>query len=68
MWVFETWSNRQPSTLLREMQPLKHQILSKTRNRLKDYKGVAYFRAKENLNLIMHAKKVLGKRITDSLN
>jgi hypothetical protein len=44
------------------------QILSKTRNRLKDYKGVAYFRAKENLNHIMHAKKVLGKRITDSLN
>jgi hypothetical protein len=44
-------------------KPLKHQILSKTRNRLKDYKDVAYFRAKENLNHIMHAKKVLGKRL-----
>jgi hypothetical protein len=52
----------------RKVKPLKHQILSKTRNRLQDYKGVAYFRAKENLNHIMNAKKVLGKRITDSLN
>jgi hypothetical protein len=52
----------------RKVKPLKHQILSKTCNRLKDYKGVAYFRAKENLNHIMHAKKVLGKKITDSLN
>jgi hypothetical protein len=52
----------------RKVKHLKHQrILSKTCNHLKDYKGVAYFRAKENLNQIMHAKKVLGKRIIDSL-
>jgi hypothetical protein len=52
----------------RKVKPLKHTILTKKRNRLKDYKGVAYFRAQENLKHIMHAKKVLGKRITDSLN
>ena len=51
----------------RRIKPIKHTILTKKRNRLQDPKGVALFRASENLRHIMKAKKQLGKKITDSL-
>jgi hypothetical protein len=41
--------------------------MTKKCNRLKDPKGVALFRAQENLKHVMRAKKALGKKITDSL-
>ena len=52
----------------RRIKPIKHTILTKKRNRLHDPKGVALYRAQENLKHIMKAKKILGKKITDSLN
>ncbi len=51
----------------RRVKPLKDTLLTKKRNRLADPKGVALFRASENLKHIMRAKKVLGKKVTDSL-
>ena len=51
----------------RRIKPIKHNILTKKRNRLHDPKGVALYRAQENLKHIMSAKKILGKKITDSL-
>ncbi len=51
----------------RRIKPIKHSILTKKRNRLLDPKGVALYRASENLKHIMKAKKMLGKKITDSL-
>jgi hypothetical protein len=51
----------------RKVKPVKEKILTKYRNRLKDPKGVALFRLRENLNHIMEAKKSLGKKITESL-
>ena len=51
----------------RRVKPIKDSILTKKRNRLKDPKGVALFRASENLNHLMKAKISLGKKITDSL-
>ena len=51
----------------RRIKPIKHNILTKKRNRLHDPKGVALYRAQENLNHIMSAQKILGKKITDSL-
>jgi hypothetical protein len=51
----------------RRIKAVKHEILTKKRNRLQDPKGVALFRARENLKHIMKAKKILGKKITDSL-
>ncbi len=51
----------------RRAKPIKHTIMTKKRNRLVDPKGVALFRASENLKHIMKAKKSLGKKITDSL-
>jgi hypothetical protein len=36
-----------------KVKPLKHTILTKKSNRLKDYTGVAYFRAQENLKHII---------------
>ena len=51
----------------RKIKPIKETILTKKRNRLKDPRGVALFRASENLKHIMRAKKLLGKQITDSL-
>ena len=51
----------------RRIKPIKHNILTKKRNRLSDSKGVALFRASENLRHIMKAKKLLAKKITDSL-
>jgi hypothetical protein len=49
------------------VKPVKHTIMTKHRNRLKDPKGVALFRLSENLKHIMKAKKMLGKKITESL-
>jgi len=51
----------------RRIKPIKHTILIKRRNRLHDPKGVALHRAQENLNHIMSAKNILGKKITDSI-
>lgn len=51
----------------RKVKPIKGLILTKHRNRLKDPKGVALFRVRENLNHIMKAKKSLGKKINQSL-
>ena len=51
----------------RRIKPLKHNIVTKKRNRLKDPKGVSLLRASENLKHIWDAKLNLGKRITDSL-
>ena len=53
--------------VVRRVKPIKDSILTKKRNRLKDPKGVALFRASENLNHLMKAKISLGKKITDSL-
>ena len=51
----------------RRIKPIKHTIMAKKRNRLKDPKGITLYRASENLNHILKAKKILGKKITDSL-
>ena len=51
----------------RRVKPIKHTIMTKKRNRLQDPKGVALFRASENLKHIMKAKLALGKKITESL-
>ena len=51
----------------RRIKPIKHNILTKKRNRLQDPKGVALYRASENLKHIMDTKLILGKKITDSL-
>jgi hypothetical protein len=51
----------------RRVKGAKHVILTKKRNRLLDPKGVALYRASENLRHIMKAKKILGKKVTDSL-
>ncbi|KAK1737367.1 hypothetical protein QTG54_012234 [Skeletonema marinoi] len=51
----------------RKIKPLKDTILTKDRNLLKDPKGVALYRLRENLNFIMKAKKELGKKVTGSL-
>ena len=51
----------------RRIKQMKGSIMTKKRNSLKDPKGVAYLRAQENLKHIMHAKKMLGKNITDRL-
>ena len=51
----------------RRVKPIKYDILTKKRNRLQDPKGIALYRASENLKHIMKAKKALGKKITDCL-
>ena len=51
----------------RRIKPVKHEILTKKRNRLLDPKGIALYRASENLRHLMKAKKILGKKITDPL-
>ena len=51
----------------RSIKPVKHEILTKKRNRLLDPKGTALYRASENLRHLMKAKKILGKKITDPL-
>ena len=47
-------------------------ILTKKRNRLSDANANAnvnvIYHARENLNYIMNAKRILGKSITDSIN
>ena len=50
----------------RRNKSLKHNIVTKKRNRIKDPKGICLLRSSENLKHIMKAKKALGKRITDS--
>ena len=45
------------------MKPLKDTILTKKRNRLSDNKANVLYRARENLNHIMNAEKILGKSI-----
>jgi len=52
----------------RRAKPLKNSILVKDRNRMKDPTGVALLRGKENLRHIMDAKKMLGKKLADSLS
>ena len=49
-------------------KPLKNTILTKDRNRMLDPTGVALLRGYENRRHIMHAKKMLAKRIVDSLH
>ena len=51
------------------IKPLKHNIMTKKRNRLKDPKEISLLRGQEQENLkhIMRAKLNLGKKITDSL-
>lgn len=51
----------------RKVKFMKEKILTKHRNRLKDPKGVALYRVRENLNHIMKAKKQLGMKITESV-
>ena len=51
----------------RRIKAVKHKIMTKKRNHLLDPKGVVLMRVAENLNHIMNAKKMLGKKITDSL-
>ena len=51
----------------RRIKPVKNDILSKTRNRLSDSKATVLYRTSENLNHLMKAKKILGKKITDPL-
>ena len=51
----------------RKVKPIKHTIMTKNCNCLKDPNGVALFRAQENLKHVLRAKKALGKKITDSL-
>ena len=51
----------------RRIKAVKHEIMTKKRNRLLDPKGVVLMRVAENLNHIINAKKMLGKKITDSL-
>ena len=52
----------------RRTKPLKNTILVKDRNRMKDPTGVALLREKENLRHVMHAKKMLGKKLAGSLS
>ena len=51
----------------RRVKPMKNDILCKTRNRLDCAKATMLYRCSENLRHSMHAKKILGKKITDSL-
>ena len=51
----------------RRIKPVKNDILSKTRNLLSDSKATVLYRTSENLNHLMKAKKILGKKITDPL-
>ena len=51
----------------RRIKPLKHDIITKKRNKLRDPKGVALYRASENLHHLMRAKQSLGMKISDSL-
>ena len=51
----------------RRIKAVKHEIMTKKRNRLLDPKGVVLMRCAENLNHITNAKKMLGKKVTDSL-
>ncbi len=51
----------------RRIKPMKNDILSKTCNRLSDSKATVLYGTSENLNHLMKAKKILGKKITDPL-
>ena len=51
----------------RRIKPIKHNILTKKCNHLHDPKGVALYRASENLKHIMDANLIVGKKITASL-
>jgi hypothetical protein len=51
----------------RRIKPVKHSILTRDRNRLSDEKGVVLYRASENLNHLMRAKRILGMRINEPL-
>ena len=42
--------------------------MTKKQNRLQDSKGVMYVQPSENLRHIMHAKKLVGKNVYDSLS
>ena len=45
----------------------KYEVLTKKRNCLLDPKGVSLHRSSENQSHLMKAKKILGKKITDSI-
>lgn len=49
-------------------KPSKETILIKKRNRLSDVEANVLYRAHENLNYILNAKKLIGKSITDLIN
>jgi len=51
----------------RRAKPMKNLILTRDRNRLLDPTGVALLRSYENLRHIMNAKKMVGKRVSESL-
>ena len=51
----------------RRIKPMKNDILSKTCNRLSDSKATVLYGTSENLNHLMKAKKIPGKKITDPL-
>ena len=49
------------------IKPLKHNIMTKKRNRLKDPNGIALLGGQENVKHLMRAKLDLGEKITDLL-
>ena len=51
----------------RRINPVKNDILSKTCNSLSDSRAIVLYRTSENLNHLMKAKKIPGKKITDPL-
>ena len=48
----------------RSVKPLKHSILTKTRNRLSNQKALTLFRASQNLKYLRNAKKEMKKLST----
>ena len=51
----------------RKVKPIKHTIMTKKYNQLKDPKRITCFRAQENLKHVMRVNKAFEKKITDSL-
>ena len=50
------------------IKPIKYQILTRDRNRLKDLKGATLIRARENLNHLLYAKQALVMKMSENLN
>ena len=51
----------------RRIKPVKNDILSKTCSHHSDSKATVLYRTSANLNHLMKAKKILGKKITEPL-